>query len=278
MVEAPGTRTIKRAALGCGLLFFLVWSLFPIYWIVATALKPEAEIYRYPPTLVPEAATLKNFGEILRSDFPRAVGNSFAVGVGVSLASLGAGVLAAFAVARLRFAGRALVARSVVVAYLFPPSLLFIPLFITLQKLGLIDSLWGLGVAYLTFTVPFCTWMLIGYFRTVPVELDEAARLDGATSLQILFRLLLPLSLPAVGVVALFAFTNAWNEFLYALVYVYSADARTFTAALSSLVMGDVFIWGQLMAASVIAILPVLVIYLVAQHFLVEGLAAGGVK
>ncbi len=120
--------------------------------------------------------------------------------------------------------------------------------------------------------------MLIGYFRTIPMELDEAARIDGATRLQTLRRVVMPLALPGLSVVALFAFTHAWNEFLYALVFVYSNNAKTFTAGLTGLIMGDVFIWGQLMASSVIAILPVLVIYVVAQRYIVEGLAAGGVK
>jgi ABC-type glycerol-3-phosphate transport system permease component len=175
----------------------------------------------------------------------------------------------------MRFAGRAMVARAIVAAYLLPPALLFIPLFIVLQRLGLIDSLLGLSLAYLTFTVPFSTWMLIGYIRSIPSELDEAATIDGAGRVQILLRVILPVALPGLTVVALFAFTQAWNEFLYALVYVYSEAIRTITAGLVGMMMGDVFIWGQLMAASMIAIAPVFVIYALAQRYLVEGLASG---
>ncbi|HEY0418422.1 MAG TPA: carbohydrate ABC transporter permease, partial [Acetobacteraceae bacterium] len=144
--------------------------------------------------------------------------------------------------------------------------------------LGLIDSLAGLVLAYLTFTVPFSTWMLIGYLRTIPPELDEAARIDGAGRLQVLLRVLVPIAAPGLCIVGLFAFTQAWNEFLYALIYVYTDSARTLTSGLVGLMMGDVFIWGQLMAAASIAIAPVLLIYVIAQRYLVEGLASGGVK
>jgi ABC-type glycerol-3-phosphate transport system permease component len=170
------------------------------------------------------------------------------------------------------------VGRAVVASYLLPQALLFIPLFAVLLRLGLIDTLIGLTVAYLTFSVPFSAWMLIGYLRTVPTELDEAARIDGASRLQVLWRVLVPVAAPGLVVVALYAFTHAWNEFLYALVFVSSERTRTLTAGLVGLMMGDVFIWGQLMAASAIAIVPVIAIYLFAQRWLVEGLTGGGVK
>jgi ABC-type glycerol-3-phosphate transport system permease component len=244
-----------------------------------TSLKPEKEIYALPPTLLPAAPTLVNYATVLfRTRFPMFVENSVIVAVVTTLLSVTIGTLGAYAITRMKFVGRATVARGIVAAYLLPPALLFIPLFIVLQRLGLIDSLAGLAVAYLTFTVPFATWMLIGYIRTIPTELDEAARIDGAGRLQVLTRILIPIAAPGIAIVALFAFTQAWNEFLYALVYVYSDAARTLTSGLVGMMMGDVFIWGQLMAASMIAIAPVLVIYIFAQRYLVEGLASGGVK
>jgi multiple sugar transport system permease protein len=279
MVESRRSRVIRGWVIALGVAVFMSWSLFPIYWIVVTALKTAKEVYALPPTFWPDAPTLDNFRELLfNSAFPQFVRNSFVVAGGVTLLSVVIAALAAFAIARMRFAGRNLIARSVVVSYLMPPSLLFIPLFVVLQRLGLIDTKSGLIVAYLTFTVPFCAWMLIGYFRTIPVELDEAARIDGASRLQTLVRVVMPVALPGLSVVALFAFTHAWNEFLYALVFVSSNDSKTFTAGLAGLIMGDVFIWGQLMAASVIVILPILIIYIGAQRYIVEGLAAGGIK
>lgn len=276
-----GRRRNLGSALGTilAIVVLLGWSLLPIYWIAVTSLKGEREIYALTPTFIPAAPTLANYAAVLfKTRFASFILNSVIVSVVATVLSVVIGTLAAYAVTRMRFAGRAAVARAIVGAYLLPPALLFIPLFIVLQRLGLIDSIAGLALSYLTFTVPFATWMLIGYIRTIPFELDEAARIDGAGRLQVLLRVLVPVALPGIAIVALFAFTQAWNEFLYALVYVYSDSARTLTSGLVGMMMGDVFIWGQLMAASMIAVAPVLAIYIVAQRFLVEGLASGGVK
>ncbi|SCM71732.1 Inner membrane ABC transporter permease protein ycjP [uncultured Pleomorphomonas sp.] len=279
MVERTRTIVVRRIVTAIGILCILAWSLAPVYWVVVTSLKTSQEIYSIPPTLLPRAPTLDNYRDALfGSQFARFVLNSFVVALGVTAVSAVIGALTAYPISRMSFPGRATSARLIVAAYLLPPSLLFIPLFIVLQRLGLIDTRIGLVLAYLTFTVPFCTWMLIGYFRTIPKELDEAALMDGASRLQTLTRVVLPIATPGIAVVALFAFTHAWNEFLYALVYVYSNTSKTFTAGLSGLVMGDTFIWGELMASSVIAIAPILIIYIAAQKYIVEGLAAGSVK
>lgn len=262
-----------------GLVLLLLWALGPVFWILVTALKTSKEIYGFPPTFLPVDPTLENFDKALfGSPFPGFIVNSLVVAVSVTLISVVIGALAAYAISRMSFPGRPAAARALVMSYLMPPALLFIPLFLVLQYAGLIDTRRGLVVAYLTFTVPFCTWMLIGYFRTIPRDIDEAARIDGAGALRTLGEIILPLALPGLAVVGLFAFTHAWNEFLFALVYVYSADTQTFTAGLAGLVMGDTYIWGQLMASSIIAILPIFMIYIGAQRFLVEGLAAGSVK
>jgi multiple sugar transport system permease protein len=279
MVRSSSERIIGRIVTTIGVILALLWSLAPIYWIVVTSLKTSREIYAVPPTLLPARATLANFNTALfNSKFPQFVLNSATVAISVTLISAVVGALAAYPIARMEFRGRGVTARAIVMAYLLPPSLLFIPLFLVLQNLGLINTKTGLVLAYLTFTVPFCTWMLIGYFRTIPRELDEAATVDGATRFQTLLKIVLPIAKPGLAVVALFAFTHAWNEFLYALVFVHSNDTKTFTAGLTGLIMGDTFIWGQLMASSVIAIVPILIIYIVAQRYIVEGLAAGSVK
>ena len=279
MVTSASERLTRRFVTAIGVILALFWSLAPIYWIVVTSLKRSREIYSVPPTIVPARPTLQNFETALfNSNFPQFVWNSAVVAVAVTLVSAVIGALAAYPVARMQFRGRSVAARTIVMAYLLPPSLLFIPLFLVLQSMGLINTKTGLVIAYLTFTVPFCTWMLIGYFRTIPAELDEAALVDGASRFQTLRRVILPIAKPGLAVVALFAFTHAWNEFLYALVFVHSNETKTFTAGLTGLIMGDTFIWGQLMASSVIAIVPILVIYIVAQKYIVEGLAAGSVK
>ena len=279
MVVGRHNRALRGIGIGAGVAVLMLWSLIPVYWILVTSLKTEQEIYAYPPTFIPLSPTVQQYATVLfHTPFPLFIRNSFIVALCATAASVVAGALGAYAITRMRFLGRATVARLIVVAYLLPPSLLFIPLFIVLQRLGLIDTLAGLALAYLTFTVPFSTWMLIGHIRTIPAELDEAARIDGATRLQILWRVILPLALPGLSVVALFAFTHAWNEFLYALVFVYNNNARTITSGLASMTMGDTFIWGQLMAASMLAIVPVLLIYLAAQRYLVAGLTGGSVK
>ena len=279
MVRGRRRNPLRAVGIAAGIAVLLGWSLLPIYWIAVTSLKGEREIYALPPTFVPHAPTLASYETVLfRTRFPSFVLNSVIVSVAATVLSVLIGTLAAYAITRMQFRGRSLVARGVVAAYLLPPALLFIPLFIVLQTVGLIDSITGLALSYLTFTVPFATWMLIGYIRTIPTELDEAARIDGAGRLQVLWRVLVPIAAPGIAIVALFAFTQAWNEFLYALVYVYSDRARTLTSGLVGMMMGDVFIWGQLMAASMIAIAPVFAIYVVAQRHLVEGLSSGGVK
>lgn len=279
MVKSRSELLVGRVVTTIGVVVALFWSLAPIYWIVVTSLKTSREIYAVPPTLLPVRPTLQNFNiALFGSKFPQFVMNSATVAIAVTLISAVIGALAAYPIARMQFKGRGVTARAIVMAYLLPPSLLFIPLFVVLQNLGLINTKTGLVIAYLTFTVPFCTWMLIGYFRTIPIELDEAATVDGATRLQTLLKVVLPIAKPGLAVVALFAFTHAWNEFLYALVFVHSNDTKTFTAGLTGMIMGDTFIWGQLMASSVIAIAPILVIYIVAQRYIVEGLAAGSVK
>jgi ABC-type glycerol-3-phosphate transport system permease component len=272
-------KRVHKILLYFGLACFLFWALAPVYWVLVTSLKGGNEIYAYPPTLIPHEFTLDNYREVLfNSAFPTVVKNSFIIAATVTLISLGIASPAAFAIARLVFPGRKFVARSIVITYLLPPTFLFIPLFVVLQTIGLIDTRFGLVLAYLTFTVPFCTWMLLGYFKSIPMELDEAARVDGASKLRTLLSVVLPIAAPAMSVMALFAFTHAWNEFLYSLVYVHSTDSKTFTSGLVGMMMGDTFIWGQLMAGSIIAILPIFTIYVFAQKYLIEGLAAGGVK
>ena len=171
-----------------------------------------------------------------------------------------------------------MIARGLVFTYLVPPSLLFIPLFAVMSTLRLIDTHEGLILAYLGFTVPFASWLLMGYFRSVPLELEEAALVDGCSRLGTLVRIILPMSLPALAVVAFFSFTQAWNEFLYATVFVNSVEVRTITTGLSLFIIEDVFFWGPMMGASVLSAIPPVAIYLVFQRWVVKGLTLGAVK
>lgn len=269
---------IKRLVMLVTGVFFTFWTLGPVYWIVATSLKTDLQIYRQL-RLVPSSITFKNYHTILfESDFLLYIKNSLEVALVTTALSMIFGSLAAYAIARLKFRGRSTIARAVVVSYLVPGSLLFISLFEVLSNFHLMNRLFGLMVVYLSFTLPFCTWLLIGYFRSIPVELEEAALVDGCNRVRALISVVLPLTLPALVVVALFSFTQSWNEFLYALVFISSNSQKTFTIGLIGLIQGDTLPWGPMMAAATLGLIPPMIIYVVAQRWVVSGLAAGSVK
>lgn len=271
-------RRTKSAVVLLGLLFFGIWTLTPLYWIVVTSIKTNVAIYR-EPSLIPTQITFDSYNFVLtKTPFLLYVRNSFTVTIVTTVASMIIGTLAAYSITRLHFQGRQWVARAVVVTYLVPASLLFIPMFQVIYTLGLMDNVIGLMVVYLTFTVPFATWMMIGYFRNVPFELEDAALVDGCSRVQALVRIMLPMALPALAVVALFSFTLSWNEFLYALVFIGSDSQKTLTLGLIGLVRGDTFPWGPMMAASLLGALPPVVVYIVSQRWVVSGLSAGSVK
>jgi multiple sugar transport system permease protein len=235
-------------------------------------------IYR-EPQLFPTQLTFEHFGFVLgQTPFLSYVKNSVTVTLVTTVLSMVIGTLAAYAIVRLSFHGRPLMARAVFVTYLVPASLLFIPMFQVVFSLGLVDNIVGLMVTYLTFTVPFATWTMIAYFRNVPSELEDAALVDGCSRIQALVRVMVPIALPALVVVALFAFTLSWNEFLYALVLIGSDSQKTLTLGLIGLVRGDTFPWGPMMAASLLGALPPMLVYVVSQKWVVSGLAAGSVK
>ncbi|MCC6175046.1 MAG: carbohydrate ABC transporter permease [Chloroflexi bacterium] len=271
-------RRTKSIVVLIGLILFGIWTLTPLYWIVVTSVKPNLLIYR-EPAFFPSQVTFEHYQKVLFDTlFLNYVKNSFLVTLVTTICSMVVGTFAAYAISRLQFTGRQWVARSVVVTYLVPVSLLFIPMFQVVYTLGLMDNIVGLMVTYLTFTVPFATWTMLGYFRNVPFELEDAALVDGCSRVQSLFLVMLPLALPALAVVALFSFTLSWNEFLYALVFIGSDSQKTLTLGLIGLVRGDTFPWGPMMAASLLGALPPVVVYIVSQRWVVTGLSAGGVK
>jgi multiple sugar transport system permease protein len=270
-----------------GLIFFLLWTIIPFFWMFLASVKTNKEIYQ-DFTLLPRVWTGEHYISLFSAtaagrsrasvNFSRWLINSGLVALVVTLLSIVLGALAAYAVTRLRFAGRAFLARGLIFTYLIPGSLLFIPLFTIVARLDLADTIQSLMLVYPTFTLPFCTWMMTSYFRSIPIELEEAALIDGCSRLGVLFRIVLPLAAPAVAVVALFAFTQSWNEFLYALVFTNSLASRTVTVGLTQMLGEDVFYWGQMMAGALITALPPVIMYTLAQRLVISGLAAGGVK
>jgi multiple sugar transport system permease protein len=275
---------MKRSRTQTGLIvvimaILLIWTLFPFYWMMVTSVKINNDIYSTDPTFWPRTFTTVHWEELFnRTPFLIHFRNSVLISSTTTLLSMAIGSLAAYAIARLQFTGRTAMARSLIYSYLIPPAVLFIPLFQLLGALNLLNSMQGLIVSYLTFTVPFCTWLLVGYFKTVPVELEEAALVDGCTRFTTLFRITLPLSAPAMVVVALFSFTLSWNEFLYALTFTTDRNVQPVTAGLTGMAVEDIFFWGRMMAAATIGSLPPIILYTPGQRYVVRGLTLGAVK
>jgi multiple sugar transport system permease protein len=260
-----------------GLLLLLV--LFPFYWMTVTSFKTEDQMRSLISMFWPSPFVVENYTQLLtKTDFAIWFRNSAFVAVSSTLVATAIGTLGAYALARLRFLGRAFLSSATLITYLVPPSILFIPLYAQIRTMGLADSLAGLIAAYPSFTVPFVTWLLMGYFGSIPEELEEAAMIDGATRFGAFRRIILPLAAPGVLAAGLFAFTQAWNEFLYALVFISDVKQRTLPVGLSTFITGDVYGWGYLMAGAVLTTLPVILVYTYLQRYMVEGLTAGSVK
>ena len=247
------------------LVLFIVVLLFPFYWMAVTTFKPNNELYNYKdynPFWV-HSPTLQNVKKLLwDTDYPQWLMTTMGIAAAATAISLFASVLAAYAIQRLRFRGSQWVGLSIYLAYLVPPSILFIPLAAMVFKLGLFDSPMALILTYPTFLIPFCTWLLIGYFKSIPYELEECALIDGATRLQILRRITLPLAVPGLISAGIFAFTLSWNEFIYALAFIQSSEKKTVpVAVLTQLVQGDDYQWGALMAGALFGSIPVALLY-----------------
>ncbi len=258
---------------------FIVIVTFPFYYMVLTSLRTPHDVYQRTGMLTPRGLTSQNYSYVIeKTDFLVWVRNSIVVAFGTTFLSLVVSVLAAYSLARLRYRGANTIAKSILFMYLVPSSLLFIPLFLLVSKLGLTNNLWGLIVAYQTFNVPFCTWLLLGYFRSIPAELEEAARIDGCSHLSVLWRITLPLAGPGIITAFVFGFINSWNEFLFAAVLVQRSPLRTFPVGFYSFIIGDVLLWGPMMADAVMVTIPTVILFMLVQRFVVQGLTAGSVK
>ena len=278
-----GGHNLRRRVLGLylPLAVFVVVTLFPFYWMLVTSLKPNQELYNariFP--LVVYSPTLEHYiGLLTQTRFLSWTANTLLVAVVTTAISLTLGTMAAYPLARMNFPGAAVIAIAIAATYLVPQTLLFIPMADLINRLGLVNSLWSVIITYPTFLIPFCAWLLMGYFKTVPRELEEAARIDGAGRFQAMLRIVLPLSVPGLLSAGIFAFTLSQNEFLYALIFLTRSEIRTVpVAAIAELIRGDVFFWGQLMAAALLGSIPVAIIYSFFVEHYVAGLTAGSVK
>ncbi|MDB5955379.1 carbohydrate ABC transporter permease [Ramlibacter sp.] len=271
-------RRVVTLYLPLGVFVFVL--LFPFYWMVITSIKPDQELLsRAGNPFWVIGPTLAHFEKLVfHTDYPAWLWNTVVVSVVSTFVSLLCSVLAAYAIERLRFRGSRHVGLSIFLAYLVPPSILFIPLAAIVFQLGLFDTRWALILTYPTFLIPFSTWLLMGYFRTIPYELEECALIDGASRLQILWKIVLPLAVPGLISAGIFAFTLSWNEFIYALTFISSSEVKTVSVAVvTELVEGDVYHWGPLMAGALLGSLPVAIIYSFFVEYYVSGLT-GAVK
>jgi multiple sugar transport system permease protein len=261
---------------------FVAFALFPFYYMIITSLKKDAELYNLKsiPFLIQSGVITDHYRYLLfRTEFLTWMKNSLIISVVATSVSLVIAILAGYSLARLRYRGVASFGTAVFITYLVPPTLLFLPLSQVVVWLGLSDSIWALVVTYPTFLVPFSTWLLMGYFRTIPREVEECALVDGATRMQTLTRIVLPMAIPGIVCVILFGFTLTWNEFTYALTFVPQTASKTAVVGVTAdLIRGDIFYWGSLMAGAVLASLPIVIVYVWFLDYYVSGLTAGAVK
>ena len=279
-MEFLESRKRKLLTVYLPLAVFLFVLLFPFYWMAITSFKPNQELLSREgnPFWIIEP-TLAHVNKLLfQTAYPQWMWNTVLVSVVATFFSLAASVFAAYAIERLRFSGAKQTGLAIFLAYLVPPSILFIPLASVVFQLGLFDTRLALILTYPTFLIPFCTWLLMGYFRTIPFELEECALIDGANRWQILVKIVLPLAVPGLISAGIFAFTLSWNEFIYALTFISSSEVKTVpVGVITELVEGDVYHWGSLMAGALFGSLPVAFVYSFFVEYYVSGMT-GSVK
>lgn len=275
-------RRLGRAFLYLLLALIVFVVAFPLFFMVSTSFKPKTEIYIQPPTLLPIQWTLQNYADLFQlTKFPYYYRNSIIVAGGATFLSIIVGSLAAYALSRFRFLGFGLYLRVILFTYMLPSVLLMIPLYILVVDVGLSDTLLSLIIANSTSSLPFTIWLLRSYFATIPIDLEEAAMIDGCGRFQAFLRVVLPIAIPGIIATSLFAFTAAWNEFLYALIFINTDELRTLPVGLNSWIGGgdsQMDVWSMLLAGAVLTTAPVLVFYGLVQRHLVVDLSAGGTK
>ena len=263
------------------LFMFLVVLLFPFYWMIQASIKPDRELYDITLSpFYPRSTTFDHFRYLFENtQFLLWMINTFIIALASTALSVTCGVLAGYSLSRLRYPGSTVLGVSIFVTYLVPPTLLFIPLSGLVNDAGLMDTKWSLVLTYPTILIPFSTWLLMGYFRTIPKELEECARIDGATRWQAFIKIILPLATPGILSAGLFSFTLSWNEFLYALVFISSPENKTVTVGVvSELMIADIYYWGSLMAGALLGSIPIAIIYSFFVEYYVAGLTGGAVK
>ncbi len=254
-------------------------SLFPFAWMALSSIKTLRELYTVPPSWIPAAPTLSNYVKVLfESNIPRYFLNSVVIAAGATLIALLFAIPAAYGFARFNFRGKRFWQASILAGQMLPTAAIIVPLFIVLRYFGLLNTYAGLILVYMILTLPLCVWMLIGYLRAIPVELEEAAIIDGASRLVVLRRIVLPLALPGIVAVMVYSFVTAWNEFIFALCFALDSRVKTLPIGLAEFSTEFNTDWGAVMAASMIMTLPIVLLFLVMQRVFVTGLMSGATK
>ena len=256
-----------------------VIAAFPLAWILLSSIKSKNELAGDPTSFFPKEVTFENFRIVFEQlNFGRNVGNSILVAGTTTLVAITISALGAYGVVRFFPKFGKTLTRVLVTTYMFPPILLAVPYSIIMGKFGLMNNRLGLVVVYMSFSVPYAIWLLVGFFQTVPIGIEEAARIDGANKIQVFYRIVLPIVAPGIVAVAIYTFINAWNEFLYSLILINSSDKATVAVALKSLEGQEVLDWGVMMAASAVVVIPSVIFFMLIQKKIAGGLAAGAVK
>jgi ABC-type glycerol-3-phosphate transport system permease component len=283
-MSAEPAAAMKRTGLPLPLIWIasivlLAVCLFPFWWMALSSVKSLRELYTVPPIWWPDVPTLDNYRKVLfESNIPRYFLNSLVISVGSTGLALILAIFASYGFARFDFRGKPLLQSFVLVGQLLPTAAIIVPLFITLRVLGLVNTYWGLILVYMILTLPLSVWMLTSYFRAIPVELEEAAIIDGASRLGCLFRIVLPLSVPGIVSVLVYAFVTTWNEFIFALCFATDSSVKTLPIGLAEFSTEFNTDWGAVMAASVIMTLPIALLFLSMQRLFVGGMTAGATK
>lgn len=276
---APKRPGLPLPLIWLGSLVLVLVCLFPFWWMGLSSIKTLRELYTVPPIWWPEVPSLENYRKVLfESNIPRYFLNSLVVSIGSTGLALILAIFASYGFARFDFRGKPLLQSFVLIGQLLPTAAIIVPLFITLRVLGLVNTYWGLILVYMILTLPLSVWMLTSYFRAIPVELEEAAIIDGASRLGCLFRIVLPLSVPGIVSVLVYAFVTTWNEFIFALCFATDASVKTLPIGLAEFSTEFNTDWGAVMAASVIMTLPIALLFLSMQRLFVGGMTAGATK
>ena len=279
MVMKKRSRVMRTTATYGILIIALLWTIFPIYWMIKSSLTLNEEMYVARPPLFSNVITFDHYIDLIyNTSFMHNVWNSFVIAAITTIICLAIGILGSYAMTRLKYPGRSFFRNSIIISYLMPTAVLFVPMYVFVSSLGFYDNKYALLIIYPTFVVPYCCYMLISYFKAIPYALEKAALIDGCNRLQTLWYIIMPIALPGIAVVATFAFTMAWNEYLYAMIMTTSNVQKMATVAISGFKYADSAIWGRIMSASVVCSLPVTLLYIAAQSMLISGKYEGSVK